>query len=166
MAEIVAPPEAAPIVLKGEGEIKIVKRRAYRIPCARCGEDAVRRHTYLLANARSNPASSAYRKDDCSWCSDHEEFTCLECFADNRHPSVQDYEWCSTFSANDRFAHMFLKWKEEPAGGIAAAAPDLLSAARNYIEIFDRCGGSEAVSAEEFASARAELRDAIAEAKE
>lgn len=121
-------PALPAIVLKGEGEIKFVKRRAVRIPCAQCGEDAVRRHSYLLPNARRNPASSAYGGDDVSWCSDHDEFTCLACFPEGKHPTVEGYEWCSLFSASDRFAHMFLKWKEEPADAATVAGPDLLAA--------------------------------------
>jgi hypothetical protein len=104
---------SAPVVLTGEGQVTTFKRRAIRIPCGKCGEDAVRRHTYLLPNFRTNPNSSAFRHNDCSWCCDHQEFTCLECYPDHRHPCVTGYEWCSTFPANERFAHMFLRWKEE-----------------------------------------------------
>jgi hypothetical protein len=96
------------ISLKGEGESQIIRRTKVRIKCDQCGEPANFKHTYLLPNARSNPASSAYRKDDCSWCSDHEEFTCANC----SKPGVAGYAWCSTFTVSDRFAHMFLKWEE------------------------------------------------------
>lgn len=98
-------------LLPGEGETKTVIRTRVRIPCDECGEYATQRHTYLLPNARRNPASSAYRHDDCSWCSDHEVFTCYVC----KRPSVEGYEPCATFSIEPgkmRFAHMFLRWRE------------------------------------------------------
>ena len=97
-------------VLPGEGEVKSLTR--VRIPCEECGKPAHYRHTYLLPHARSNPASSAYRHDDCTWCSDHEVFTCKNCTPDGRkHPQVDGYGWCSTLPANERLAHMFLKWQ-------------------------------------------------------
>ncbi len=95
-------------VLPGEGDVKSMIRT--RIRCEECGEPAHYRHTYLLPNARSNPASSAYRRDDCSWCEDHAVFTCRTC----QRPQVDGYKWCSTFRANARYAHMFLEWTEQP----------------------------------------------------
>lgn len=101
----------APFTLPGEGDRKIVERTRVRVECEQCGEGAVKKHTYLLPNARRNPASSAYGRDDCSWCSDHETFTCGSC----AKPRPDGFEWCSTFSLspeNTRFAHMFLRWDE------------------------------------------------------
>lgn len=101
-------------VLPGEGEVKTVTSVRRREECGQCGEYAHYKHTYLLPNARSNRASKAYGRDDCSWSSDHEEFTCRECSKDGkREPQVDGYEWCSTFSATERFAHMFLNWREQ-----------------------------------------------------
>lgn len=91
--------------LKGEGEITIVQK--VRRTCEECGEPAVKRATFLLLNARTNPKSSGYRKDDISWCSDDEIFYCLDCYTTT--PPDDDYSWCSTFEVSDRFAHMFLK---------------------------------------------------------
>ena len=96
-------------ILKGEGEIQLIKRTRVRIGCDECGEYAQFRHGFLLNGARNNPASSAYRKDDCSWCSDKNVFTCVAC----KRPQIDGYEWCNTFEAGDRFAHMFLQWLEE-----------------------------------------------------
>lgn len=86
--------------------------------CDICGEDAKERHTYLLkGDARSNPASSAYGMDNCSWCSDYENYGCG---ADDCHRELKNeakelgYSWCSTFEKNDRFQHMFQKKMEEP----------------------------------------------------
>jgi hypothetical protein len=91
-------------VLPGEGETKtmVMVRKA----CEECGDPAHYRHTYLLPEHRVNPASSAYRRDDCTWCSDHEVFTCKTC----KRPEVEGYSWCSTFPATEKLAHMFLRW--------------------------------------------------------
>jgi hypothetical protein len=103
-------------ILPGEGERKIVARTRIRVECDQCGEPATKRHTYLLPNARRNPASSAFGRDDCSWCSDHEVFRCNTCEPQGGsiEPSVEGYGWCSTFEAVPRFAHMFLRWDERP----------------------------------------------------
>jgi len=98
-------------ILPGEGEIQVIEKKQIRIICDNCGENAHYHHTYLLPNARNNCASKAYRKDDCSWCSDAEAFTCRECKEIDVRP--KGYEWCSTFPATKAFAHMFLKWKEK-----------------------------------------------------
>lgn len=92
-----------------EGDIEVVRRILVRHECDRCGEPATKRHTYLLPDARRNPASSAYGRDDCTWCSDEERFTCDE---HKREPHIEGYGWCSTFTYNDRFAHMFTYWRD------------------------------------------------------
>jgi hypothetical protein len=92
--------------LPGEGDTKQVVRM--RAECDECGDPAHFRHTYLLPNARTNPASAGYRRDDISWCSDHETFTCKTC----KRPAIDGYETCSTFPASAQFAHLFLKWKD------------------------------------------------------
>lgn len=97
-------------ILPGEGEVQILKRERVRIGCFNCGKNAHYRHTYLLPNARTNPASKAYGKDDCTWCADEEAFTCRDCKEIDVRPKC--YEWCSTFPASQRFAHMFLMWQE------------------------------------------------------
>jgi hypothetical protein len=97
--------------LPGEGEVKRVERRRVRIECQNCGEPAVHRHTYLLPDARRNPASKGFGRDDISWCSDHDAFVCDEC----PKPSIEGMRWCSTFSItpnNKGFGHMFLCWIE------------------------------------------------------
>jgi hypothetical protein len=100
------------VPLPGEGEVQTITRTRLRHACENCGEPATKRHTYLHENARRNPASSAYGRDDCTWCSDHEEFTCNTC----KRPSVEGMGWCSTFGA-ERFPHMFLFWHEEKPRG-------------------------------------------------
>ena len=95
------------IRLKGEGDIRTRIDRRVRITCEECGELAVYKHSFLLEGMRSNPASSAFRKDDCSWCSDVDVFTCKEC-----RPTLPN--GCdprsSRFEIGERFAHMFLEW--------------------------------------------------------
>lgn len=99
-------------VLPGEGEVKTTSYVRTRQECAECGEQAHFKHTYLFDNARSNPASSAYRHDDCTWCSDAETFACKEHESKVRHDAPRGMGWCSTFPASERFAHMFLYWRE------------------------------------------------------
>ncbi len=109
--------------IKGEGEFQLVRRVRERVGCDECGEVADRRHSYLLHNSRSNRASSGYGKDDISWCSDLELFSCETCrkkWSYARPPAPDGYSESSTFSLrdfktgepSDRFAHMFLKWRE------------------------------------------------------
>lgn len=95
-------------ILPGEGKIKTVTSEQIRICCDECGEPAYYKHSYLLPNARSNPASSGYGGDDISWCSDEGAYTCKKC----KKPVIDGYNWCATYTASKRFAHMFLKWEE------------------------------------------------------
>lgn len=107
--------------LKGEGEIKIVRRERVRVECWDCGELADQKHTYLLPNARANPQSTAYGRDDISWCSDKHIFTCAACRPRGREPNVDGYRWCSTFGLGDaRFDHMFLTWHETDITNVGA----------------------------------------------
>jgi hypothetical protein len=97
-------------MLPGEGDMKTITMKQLRKECGQCGEPAHFKQSYLVAgNPRGNRASSAYGRDDCSWCSDHEEYLCRTCKA----PSVDGYEQCSKFPAINRFKHMFLYWYEE-----------------------------------------------------
>ncbi len=95
--------------LKGEGEVTSYIK--VRRECEECEEYAVWRFTYLLPNARSNPASKAYGRDDCSWCSDTEEFYCAVHGdeARRRGHTPDGYRQCSYFPCEERFAHMFLR---------------------------------------------------------
>lgn len=91
-----------------EGDKLVVTSECRRHECVVCGEEAVKKHTYLLPNARRNPQSSGYGKDDISRCADTEEFTCEKCM----YPIVMGYEWCGTYSFGRQYEHMFLYWKE------------------------------------------------------
>ena len=93
--------------LKGEGDTERIKRVRVRKCCEVCGEPAHFKHTFLLAGYRHNQASSAYGKDDCSWCEDSAAFTCETC----RPETPGGYVEASRFECCDRFAHLFLEWE-------------------------------------------------------
>lgn len=97
-------------ILPGEGEQRIKKYIRVREECEICGEPAHYKHSFLLNGTRINPASSAYGKDDCTWCQDDCYFVCKEHL--NRKEPPDGMTWCSTFPASERFKHMFLKWEE------------------------------------------------------
>jgi hypothetical protein len=81
------------------------------IKCEECEELATKKKTFLLEGARRNPASAAYGKDDCSWCSDLDVFYCEKCAQENRWAVPDGYIECSTFTNGDRFKHMFTRWE-------------------------------------------------------
>jgi len=94
------------------GQIRTIKQRYNRRECEFCEEPATHKLTFLLPNARTNPASSAYRHDDCSWCSDQDVFVCDEHEKDSRKIAGDlKMEWCSSF-AYERFKHMFEYWED------------------------------------------------------
>lgn len=95
--------------LKGEGEVRVITRTRLRHLCEFCEAVATKKHTFLLPHARSTPQSSTYSRDDCTWCSDSDLFTCESC---GSHPFIEGYEWCSTFSAK-KFPELFLFWHEK-----------------------------------------------------
>lgn len=103
-----------------EGEVKLIKKTCVRHECEECGEQATRKLTYLLDGSRSNPASSAYGKDDCSWCSDAESFGC-EAHADKIwHDPPRGMKYCAKFDLA-KFPHMGLYWKEEEVNEMLAS---------------------------------------------
>jgi hypothetical protein len=114
---------------------KFLIKRRYPRECVVCGEPATRRIAYLLRNARSNPASAGFGKDDISWCSDAEQFTCDE-HEKNRPPTPDGMEWCSTFDNGKRFAHMFFEWSEKDI------TPFMLSVDRLLQRLEGSFGGS------------------------
>lgn len=102
--------------LKGEGETKTILKTRVRQECESCGEPATEKHTYLddgLTGARNNPASSAYNRDDCTWCSDWDLFLCNDCKKQECEQNLPAYHhWCSTFTV-ERMPHLFLYWTEK-----------------------------------------------------
>lgn len=75
--------------------------------CEQCGEPAHFMHDFLMENYRTNRASKAYGKDDCSWCSDTSVFVCRDCKPET--PAGHD-PGSSVFPATEQFAHLFLYW--------------------------------------------------------
>lgn len=96
-----------------EGDIKLTKETCVSQECDQCGERATKKLTFLYDSARRNPASSAYGKDDCSWCSDYETFSCNEHADQTRQTPPDGMGWCSTFDRIERFERMFLYWHKE-----------------------------------------------------
>lgn len=106
-------------LLKGEGDSKLTMSIRHRRGCDNCGEHATKRITYCLEDARRNPASSAYKQDDISWCADSQAYSCDICESEVKRSCCPDgMKWTATFQASDRFASMFLHWVErEPTKG-------------------------------------------------
>ena len=97
-----------------EGNIRTIKQICKRRGCERCSDLATHKLTFLLPHPRSNPASSAYQHDDCSYCSDKAMFVCDECEKE-KYDIAQELgmEWCASFPCNERFKHMFFHWEDE-----------------------------------------------------
>ncbi len=96
--------------LPGEGEVRRTTQVRVRRHCAECGEPAHYKHTFLLPNARRDPASNGYGRDDLSWCEDEAVFACRD--HKRELQQLRGYELGSTFFATERFAHLFLYWKD------------------------------------------------------
>ena len=94
-----------------EGVVKVITQECKRQECEECGEVATHQLTFLLPNARSNPASNGYGKDDISWCSDEKMFVCDE-HVKAKYELAEDrgMEWCSSYPYKN-FQHMFLYWE-------------------------------------------------------
>ena len=73
--------------------------------CEFCEKDAMYKLTFLLPNARMNRSSSAYGKDDCSYCEDAARFVCQYHY---HKRNLQSYEWCASFQDGEWFHHLFL----------------------------------------------------------
>jgi hypothetical protein len=68
-----------------------------RAECELCPDEATQVVTYLLKNARTNPASSGYLRDDLSYCADAKSFACESHTDLVRKSPPTGMEWCSTF---------------------------------------------------------------------
>ena len=89
------------------GTIRTIMQEYIRHECAECGEPATKKVSYLLPNARSNPASSGYHGDDITWCSDHQEFICGDC----KPPRVEGFD-LGTIYNGDYYPHMVHFFRE------------------------------------------------------
>jgi hypothetical protein len=95
--------------LPGEGDVRTQVR--VRRECAVCEEPATKRITYLYEGYRSNPASSAYHYDDCTWCSDDEAFACDEHTREVERDAPEGMQWAGTFDGTKpHLSHMLLCW--------------------------------------------------------
>lgn len=93
-----------------EGEKRTIEQICKRRVCESCGEPATYKLTFLLPNYRSNPASNAYGRDDCTWCSDEDMFVCNKHEKDRRKLAEErGMFWCSSFPF-EKHKHMFLFW--------------------------------------------------------
>ena len=94
------------------GQTRTIKQIHKRLECEFCEEPATYKLTFLLPNARGNPASKAYGRDDCSWCSDKNVFVCNEHEKDRFKIAREiGMGWCAAFPY-ERFKHMFEYWKD------------------------------------------------------
>lgn len=101
--------------LRGEGETKTVTSIRTRRGCDDCGEPATKAHGYCYINGRSNPASSMYRRDDCSRCSDAISYACDEHSENVKRVCMPaGMDWGFTATASDQTAHLFLEWIDRP----------------------------------------------------
>jgi hypothetical protein len=89
------------------GDVRTIVQKYVGHECEICGEPATKRLAFLFENARRNPQSTGYGKDDISWCSDDEAFVCSNCPEPKRDGMV----WAASFE-RERFSHMFHFWCE------------------------------------------------------
>lgn len=99
-------------ILPGEGDEQTVRSLRARRECDVCSNPAHFKVTYLLKNCRTNPASKAYGRDDCSWCADGEAFACREHVDEVERDCPPGMSLCSIIPATGTFAHMFLSWEQ------------------------------------------------------
>lgn len=97
-------------IFPDEGEIQTSIKIRRRIKCSKCGAPAHYKHTFLLKNARNNPASKAYKYNDPYRCEDAHTYVCQEHLHERTPPD--GYEWNVTFPASERFKSLFLYWEE------------------------------------------------------
>ncbi len=98
------------VALPGEGDVR--KQVRMRRECDICVALATKRVSYLLDNARSNPASAAYCRDDCTWCSDAEAFACDAHANQVERDAPEGMRWAGTFDGTrPHLSHMLLYWE-------------------------------------------------------
>jgi len=77
-----------------------------------CEKPATHRLTYLRPNARGDPQSTAFHRDDSSRCSDQDVFVCDE-HKEYKYKIEKELGlvWCASFGY-ERFKNMFEWWEE------------------------------------------------------
>lgn len=92
--------------------VTVTRERYERRECEVCEEvDADYVVSFLLLNARTNPASKGYGRDDLSWCADAKTYACAKCKDKARDDPPEGMSWCATFTG-ERFPHMIHHWRE------------------------------------------------------
>ncbi len=95
------------------GDIRVIRQIAQWRECEGCGKPAKYRLTFLLQDFRSNPASKAFGRDDCSWISDLDIYSCENC----KHTLSQSphgyNSGCGCFPLI-KFKHMGFYWITQP----------------------------------------------------
>lgn len=87
------------------GDTETIRYRWDWHECQECGKPAAWQVGYLYENARRNPASSGYGKDDISWCSDEKAYACKIHRQKIERACPDGMEWCSSFPLNN-FQHL------------------------------------------------------------
>lgn len=99
-----------------EGATRTIEQVCRKRTCEKCGESATHKLTFLLPNARTNSASKAYGRDDCTHCSDSDMFVCTEHSKDRDDIARElGMSWAGTldgtYDNGNRWKHLFLYWE-------------------------------------------------------
>ncbi len=92
------------------GDTQLIKRVLCWHECELCERPAKYQITYLLSGARSDPRSSAYGRDDCSYCSDARAYACEAHKDEVRRNPPEGHRWCAMFPLKSRL-HIGFYWK-------------------------------------------------------
>lgn len=99
------------------GERRTTTEEYRRRECYNCGEPATIRHGFLFHDYRRNPASTAFGRNDCSYCTDAERYACGACDRTVRCPP-RGMEWASSTlhkpTLNDHLFHEWVKLPPDP----------------------------------------------------
>lgn len=95
------------------GQTKLIRKTVVRIQCDRCEEVATNQIWFCYENGRNNPASSMYRRDDCTYCSDETWSLCDKCHHDNGSLRPNGMYPSAYVQYVEKNPNRFLKWKEE-----------------------------------------------------
>ncbi len=91
------------------GQTETITRVARWHECDECSNPASHRVTFLLENARYNPRSSAYGRDDCSRCSDLDAYACRKHLEQTVREAPSGYSWCAHMALKSH-KHMGFYW--------------------------------------------------------
>ena len=107
--------------------------------CQECGERADYRISFLLEGFRSDPASSAYGKDDCTWCSDLDFYACEAHKSQAAGEAPIGFDRGASIWSIKKFPHFGVEWVRreapDPQTRLAEAEKqrdELLEVAKEY----------------------------------